>query len=117
MSADIASAILAEWPEDQRVNIARIGFLESGWNPRAVNDTRYRAGGLCGQSYLLPDGTRAQTEYSAGWLQVNICAHGESATWWFDPQHSAQKGYALYQARGQRYSDWWISAGRLGLPR
>lgn len=113
----IEAAIREYWPQSEWVNIAEVGYLESGWRADAYADTTWRAGGLCGVRYLLPDGTPALTEKSAGWLQVNICAHGMDRAHWSDPSNASRKGYDLYVSRGYKYGAWWISAGKLGLPR
>jgi hypothetical protein len=114
--ADLVAAVCSAFPPDQWVNAAEVAYYESGWRPRALLDT-VSVYGACGTSYRLPDGQRATTEYSRGYFQINGCVYKEWNTdALFDPLTNAQAAAQLYRRRGN-WGDWWLSAGKLGLPR
>lgn len=104
------SAIQAEWPQHLWVNAAELSKLESGWNPRAQNDTLEK--GPCGTQYYIPGIGPAMTEDSRGLYQINVCAHGGGDEL-YDPYYNARKGYELYQSSG--WNPWYYSATALGL--
>jgi hypothetical protein len=88
--------------------------MESGWNPNAIADTTWRAGGKCNIRYQHPAGFWALTERSVGLFQINRCAHGGTDAYWLNPERNVTFAYTLYQRAG-KWSPWKISAGRLGL--
>lgn len=108
---EVSDAIMIAWPSNLWLDAAELSYLESGWNPRAVNDTVSTIG-PCGTPYLLRDGRRAVTEKSVGLFQINVCAHGDDPRY-TEPLFNAQKGYSLYKASGWR--PWTYSATALGL--
>jgi hypothetical protein len=112
----LSDLIRLYWPPSEWVNAASVAYLESHWRPQAVADTRGRAGGLCNQPYTLSDGRPARTEYSVGYYQINICAHGGTFAEWANPDRNVSYAAQLYRARGN-YGAWFYSAGQLGLPR
>ncbi len=112
----LSDLIRLYWLSSEWVNAASVAYLESHWRPTAVADTRGRAGGLCNQPYTLPDGRHALTEYSVGYFQINVCAHGGTFAEWADGERNVSYAAGLYRARGN-YGAWFYSAGILGLPR
>jgi len=114
--ADLVAGICSAFPQSEWVNAAEIAYYESGWRPRAILDT-VAVYGPCGTFYHLADGELASTEYSRGYFQINGCAYPQWNTdALFDPLTNAQAAAQLYARRGN-WGDWWISAGKLGLPR
>lgn len=114
--AQLSDAIKKYFPRDVWGDAARISYHESSWKHDATNDTRGLAGGLCGQRYWLASaGIYASTEYSVGYFQINICAHGEDAEHWYDADNNVQKAAELYEAAGNKWTDWAYTAGQLGL--
>jgi hypothetical protein len=113
---ELSDAIRNHFPQEVWSDAARISYYESSWKHDATNDTRHLAGGLCGQRYWLASaGIWASTEYSVGYFQINICAHGQDAEYWYDADHNVSKAADLYAARGNAWDDWAYTAGRLGL--
>lgn len=113
--AELSTAIKKVWPKSLWGDAARVSFHESSWNPQATNDTRHLGGGQCGVRYWLASaGIYADTEYSVGYFQINICAHGEDAAHWYNADNNVQKAWELYSARGG-WGDWAYTAGQLGL--
>lgn len=104
---------MRHFPEEAWRDAARIAYLESGWRRDAVADTRYKANGQCNQPYLLTDGRPALTEWSAGYFQVNICAHGRTLEHWLNADNNVAFAAALYANR--KWADWYYSARHLGL--
>lgn len=111
----LSGEIMNWWPYEVWTDAARVSFYESaGWKSEATNDTRYRAGGQCGVRYYLdPPGIWAQTEYSVGYFQINICAHGHDFNYWRDARNNARYAAQLYAAGG--WQPWTYTATRLGL--
>lgn len=111
--AEVANAIAAVWPRELWRNAADLAYKESSWRPTALNDTVSRYG-PCGTFYTLPNGVRAQTEYSRGLFQINGCA---SPQWnndgLYDPVENCKAAVSLYQSRG--WYPWLYSACGLGL--
>lgn len=113
---ELSDAIRKHWPRELWGDVARISYYESSWKATATNDTRHLAGGQCGQRYWLASaGIWANTEYSVGYMQINICAHGADAEWWYNADHNLKGARNLYDARGGTFEDWLYTAGRLGL--
>lgn len=109
-----STAVRKYFPRDQWVNAARVSYYESGWRSNATNDTRWRANGQCSVRYWLESaGIWALTEYSVGYFQINICAHGGDADHWSDVDNNVKKAGELFRASG--WHPWAYTAGRLGL--
>lgn len=111
----VSWAIRTYFPSDQIVNAARVSYYESaGWNPKALNDTLWRGGGKCGVRYYLdPPGIWAQTEYSVGLFQINVCAHGGDFDQWANIANNVRKAAELYRQSG--WHPWSYTGGQLGL--
>lgn len=110
----LSQAIQGNFPYDVWTDAARVSFYESSWKADATNDTRWRASGRCGERYWYSDEVGwAQTEYSVGYFQINICAHGHDAEYWYDADNNARKGGELYAASG--WNDWKVTGRKLGL--
>lgn len=108
------AAIQQYWPIDVWTDAARVAHEESGWRHDATNDTRWRAGGQCGVRYFLdPPGIWAQTEWSIGYFQINICAHGGSVEYWSNADNNARKAADLYLQSG--WHPWTYTANKLQL--
>jgi len=114
---NVGGAIQAYWPQGEWVHAAEVAYLESGWNPEAVNDTRDLGGGECNISYELPGGGLALTEYSVGLFQINICAHGGTFDGWANVDANVSFAHTLYVSAGNCYTPWYLAAGILGLCR
>lgn len=113
---DLSIAILTHFPYDVAGDAARVSYYESDWSDDALLDTLDRAGGMCGQRYYLdPPGIWAQTEYSVGVFQINVCAHGEDREHWRNTNNNVRKASQIYRARGNAWDDWHYTANRLGL--
>lgn len=112
---ELSNAIRRFWPESEWSNAASVAYLESHWRANAIADTRAKGGGQCNIPYTLSDGRAALTEYSVGYFQINICAHGGTFAEWADPETNVSYAASLYRARGN-YGAWHYSAVRLGLP-
>lgn len=115
--APVAVAIKRHFPAHVWGQAAEIAYHESGWRPTAVNDTRHYAGGQCGVYYHHPVWGAASTEYSVGLFQINVCAHGGTADRWYDIDTNVAFAAALWRRRGEKWTDWWLSAGKAGAPR
>jgi len=112
----LASAIRRFFPAGEWVNAAEIAYCESGWNPRALADT-VASRGPCGTRYQLPNGQWATTERSRGYFQINGCSHPQwDSDDLYDPERNAEAAAHLHRQRGN-WGAWFISAGKLGLPR
>lgn len=110
----LSAAIMAFWPEENWGDAAMVSYGESSWKYNAVNDTRWRGGGECGVRYWYSDEVGwATTEYSVGYFQINICAHGFNQDYWEQPDHNVAKAVRLYHESG--WSPWTVTARRLGL--
>lgn len=110
--ADVADAIKRHWPQVQWVHAAEVSYMESGWRNTAELNTLDK--GPCGTRYFFSaEVGYAQTEDSVGIFQINICAHGGTRDYWYDPENNARKGAELFASVG--WSPWTVSARRLGL--
>jgi hypothetical protein len=112
---DLSTAVQQSFHPGDWVAACEVAFLESGWRATALNDT-VSVYGPCGTKYWLPSiGSYAQTELSAGYFQINACAHGGTPDYWYDATRNVSKAASLRYGRGN-WGDWLISAHKLGLP-
>jgi hypothetical protein len=102
------------WDQELWTDAARVARWESSWKFDAVLDTRDRVDGTCGKRYWFSDEVGwATTEFSVGYFQINVCAHGGDFDYWIMPDHNAAKAAQLYNQSGWR--PWVVTATRLGL--
>lgn len=112
----LSDAIKAHWPRVVWTDAARVSYHESGWKHDAERNTLWRAGGVCGVQFYDPDlGQNVWTEDSVGYFQINVCSHGFDAEYWRDADNNARAGYDLYHSRGDKWTDWYLTAQKLGL--
>ena len=109
----LEASIEKHFPQSQWENAASVSFLESSWRSEATADTRHLAGGECGGWYTLADGTPAQTEYSVGPWQINLCVHGIPEDQARDPDTATAFAAGLYFASGWR--PWFLASRSLGI--
>jgi LysM repeat protein len=114
---NLSAAIRKYFPTREWVNAAEISQLESTWRATAVADTRHQGGGKCNVQYRLHLAdcrfVNALTEYSIGFFQINVCAHGGTYQTWIVPDTNVEKAVTLWKASGWR--PWYFSALKLGL--
>lgn len=111
---DLSEYIRQYFPEDEWENAARVSYYESGWRDDAENDTRWRVNGRCGERYWYSDEVGwADTEWSIGYFQINICAHGGDKAFWTDAENNVKEAADLFDAEGWR--PWLVTARRLHL--
>lgn len=113
--ADLSAWIRSYWPQAAWVGAAEVSYLESGWRPGAIDDTRPLAGGLCNKPIVLHGGAlHALSEFSIGYFQLNLCAHTSiTLAQALDGQYNTQWAAGLYRADG--WVPWSTTARTLGL--
>lgn len=103
------------WPESEYNNAARIAYLESGFNPFALNDstTQYVP---CGTYLRSQGGVRITAERSVGYYQINSCNFPE-IEWqrFYNARFNAEKAASLWEQAGRSWKPWYFSAQRLDL--
>lgn len=110
----VSDAIRGNWPFDLWSDAARVSYLESDhWSPTAERNTLAQGGGRCNVPIGFIRGVRIVSEDSCGLFQINVCAHGGTRDYWFDPVNNARKGYDIYKSEG--WGAWRFSATTLGL--
>jgi hypothetical protein len=112
---ELANAVREFFPEDQWDHACSVAFLESGWDPFAVRDTRDSAH-PCGAELAPIDGVRISAELSVGWFQINACAF-PSWEWQrlYNTRHNVGTAHLLWDRAGSSWSPWFFSARQLGL--
>lgn len=94
--ADLVEAVNRIFPAEARANAIRLSHCETnGWTD------------------FLAD----QGEYSVGYFQINVRAHGGSYDYWMVTENNVQKAYALWRESGNSFQRHWVNCSRtLGLP-
>lgn len=110
---ELQCAIREFWPVEEYDNAASIAFLESGFDPFAVNDTTDNDH-PCGARLSTTSGVAISAERSIGYFQINSC---NFPTWeWqrlYNARHNAGTAHLIWASQG--WSAWYFSAKRLGL--
>jgi hypothetical protein len=110
---DLAIEIKAFFPPPEWDNAARVAFLESGWDPFALNDSATAAGG-CGLPLFDRGGVGIVSERSVGYFQINSCNYpGWIWGQFYNVHHNVGTAHALWAQRG--WSPWYFSSKSLGL--
>jgi hypothetical protein len=110
----LSEALIAYWPDELMYDAARVAYYESSWKWDALADTVGGDLSRCGERYYIESlGIWAQREMSAGYLQINVCAHGYTPDYWFIPEHNVSKAYQLYRESG--WHPWTVTASGLRL--
>jgi hypothetical protein len=106
------------WPESEWDNAACISKLESGWNAFALNDSTDESH-PCGWYLRTDNGVRITAERSVGYFQINACNLPFDWEWQrlYNARHNAGTAHQLWDRAGGKWSPWYFSAGKLGLPR
>lgn len=109
-------AVIPEfWPEAEYHNAARIAYLESAFNPFALDDTT-DAEHPCGAYLRTYNGIRVTAERSVGYYQINTCnTPGVEYGRFYNARYNAAAAYALWMQAGESWSPWYFSARQLGL--
>lgn len=111
--AELQVAVHEFWPESEWDNAVSFAFLESGWDPFALNDTATPNGG-CGVFLEQRDGVRVTSELSVGYFQINACSFpGWEWQRLYNARHNAGTAHMLWESRG--WEPWLFSARQLGL--
>lgn len=112
---ELQSVIPEFWPESEYDNAARIAYLESGFNPFALNDST-SPDLPCGAYLRSQGGVRITAERSVGYYQINSCNFPETE-WqrFYNARFNAQKAADLWEQAGRTWRPWYFSAKRLGL--
>lgn len=102
------------FPEEQWDACASVSWLESNWDPFAVNDTTSPTQ-PCGTYLGTYDGMRSYAERSVGWFQINSCNYPQWE-WqrFYNTRHNVGTAHMIWRFQG--WGAWLRSAKALGLP-
>lgn len=110
--AELRAEIEHFWPPEEWDNAASISWLESKWNPFAINDTRKY--GPCGTPIGTVAGVPVTAEYSISYFQINACNYPSwPAEAFFNCHHNCGTAHMLWEQSG--WDPWYFSARQLGL--
>jgi hypothetical protein len=111
--SDLRLAIEEFFPETEWNNASNISFLESGWNPFAIADTRDPQH-PCGAVLRTVGGVAISAEFSIGFFQIDACNFsGWNPAHFYNVRHNVGTAHMLWSERG--WSPWYFSAQILGL--
>ena len=110
---ELQCAIKEFFPESEWDNAAAIAYLESNFNPFALNDSAAKYGG-CGVVIGERNGVVITSERSVGYFQINSCNFPD---WeWgrlYNAGHNAGTAHMIWAEQG--WAAWYFSAHKLGL--